>query len=70
MTIRGVEREVAMPVRMVLDDAHRLSVEGELDLKLSDYGVPVPSKLGVVKMKDQVRVWIALRARLDPRSQG
>lgn len=70
MLIRGVEREVELPVVLRLDDAHRLSIDGELQLSLPDYGVPVPKKLGVIRMKDEVRVWIALRARLDARGEG
>jgi polyisoprenoid-binding protein YceI len=70
MTIRGVERELELPVKLRLDDAHRLSIEGEVELALPDYEVPIPSKLGLIKMGETVRVWIALRARLEPRSEG
>ena len=30
-----------------------------------DYGVPVPSQLGVINMQDEVKIWIALRARVQ-----
>jgi polyisoprenoid-binding protein YceI len=63
MTIRGVSRELGMPVDLRLDESHRLLVEGSAPLRLSDYGVPVPNKLGLVKMEDEVQVWITLRAR-------
>lgn len=63
MSIHGVEREIEMAVRGQLDEARRLVIEGELPLLLSDYGVEVPSKLGLISMQDQVRVWIHLRAR-------
>jgi polyisoprenoid-binding protein YceI len=69
MTIRGQARDVAMPVRFALDPQQRLVVEGQMPLKLSDYGVPVPSQLGgAITMQDQVTVWIALRAR--PQAKG
>ena len=37
--------------------------EGELRLKLSDFGIEPPSKLGVISMQDEVLVWVSLRAR-------
>ncbi len=63
MTIRGQTRDFAMPVRLSVDDAKRVHADGEAMLKLSDYGVPVPSQLGMIKMQDEVKVWIALQAR-------
>ncbi len=63
MTIRGQSRPFAMPVRVELDPQKRVVVTGQAPLKLSDYGVPVPSQLGLINMQDEVVVWIALRAR-------
>lgn len=63
MTIRGQSRAFAMPVRIELDAQKRVVVTGQAPLKLSDYGVPVPSQLGLINMQDEVVVWIALRAR-------
>ena len=69
MTIRGVARAVTMPVRATVDDSRRLLLEGEMPLRLPDYSVPVPNKLGIVKVEEEVRVWIALRAKLVPRER-
>lgn len=63
MTIRGVTRELAMPVEVSVDASSRVVVEGETKLDLRDYEVPVPSKLGVISMESEVRIWIALRLR-------
>lgn len=63
LTIRGQTRDVIMPVRLSVDDSRRVHAAGEMKLKLSDYGVPVPSQLGMIKMQDEVKVWIALQAR-------
>ncbi len=63
MRIRGAEHAFSMPIKAEVDADHRLVVEGSAPLFLSDYGVPVPNKLGLVKMDDQVIVWVALRAR-------
>ncbi|MBL8754924.1 MAG: YceI family protein, partial [Planctomycetes bacterium] len=64
MTIRGQGKEVAMPVTLEVDPQQRVVLTGQMPLKLSDYGVPVPSQLGVINMQDEVKVWIALRARV------
>ena len=70
MRIRGVERALAMPVRASVDASRRLLLEGQVALSLRDYGVPVPSKLGVISMEPEVVVWIALRARLEARVEA
>jgi polyisoprenoid-binding protein YceI len=63
MTIRGQTRPFALPVAIEVDAQKRVVITGQAPLKLSDYGVPVPSQLGVISMQDEVVVWIALRAR-------
>ncbi len=70
MSVRGVTHEVAMPVQLSIDDAHRLCVQGEMALDLTHYGVPVPNKLGLITMEKEVKVWISLRLRANPRSEG
>lgn len=65
MSIRGVQREVKMPVTVEVDASKRLVVKGQTPLKLSDYQVPVPSQLGLINMQDEVVVWIALLARVQ-----
>lgn len=70
LSVRGVTREVSMPVRLAIDEARRLCVDGEMSLDLTDFEVPVPSKLGLISMEKVVKVWIALRLRVDPRSEG
>jgi polyisoprenoid-binding protein YceI len=64
MTIRGKSRDVAMPVEITSDASQRLVLTGQTALRLSDYEVAVPSQLGgAIRMQDEVKVWIALRAR-------
>lgn len=69
MSIRGVARDVEMPVRLSIDEARRLCVEGDMQLDLTQYEVPVPSKLGMISMEKNVKVWISLRLRADPRAE-
>jgi polyisoprenoid-binding protein YceI len=63
MTIRGTTRAVSMPVEIAVDESLRVSIEGQAKLRLSDFGIPIPGKLGVISMEDEITVWIALRAR-------
>jgi len=70
MTIRGVTRALSMPVRLAFDEARRMTLDGEASVHLPDYGVPVPSKLGVISMEDDVKVWIALKLRASARKDG
>lgn len=70
MTIRGVTKDLTMPVQLHVDDGKRLVIEGQATVRLPDYGVPVPSQLGLISMQEDVRIWIALRARLAPLAGG
>jgi polyisoprenoid-binding protein YceI len=63
MSIHGTTLDVAMPVRLSIDSARRLHIDGEMPLVMSAYGIEVPSQLGLISVTDEVRVWIALRAR-------
>ena len=63
MTIRGKTLVLRVPVQIEVDPQQRVVIKGQAKLKLSDYGVPVPSQLGVINMEDEVMVWLALRAR-------
>jgi polyisoprenoid-binding protein YceI len=63
MTIRGVERPFSMPVQVTVDAGQRLVIEGQAPLSLPDHGVPVPNKLGLITMEEDVQMWIALKAR-------
>jgi polyisoprenoid-binding protein YceI len=64
LTIRGKTREISMPVKVSVDASKRVAIEGETKIKLADYDVAPPSQLGVIKVEDEVKIWIALRARL------
>jgi polyisoprenoid-binding protein YceI len=70
MRVRGVTADVVMPVRISIDDARRMCVEGQMKLDLSRFGVPVPNKLGLISMAKEVDVWIALKLRAGPRTEG
>ncbi|MBL8841102.1 MAG: YceI family protein [Planctomycetes bacterium] len=65
LSIRGVTREVAMPVQVTVDASRRVAIEGQLAIELPDYEVPVPSQLGVIGVDKTITLWIALRARCE-----
>lgn len=67
MTIRGVEREMVMSVRGHMDESRRFVIEGEMALSQANFKVPVPAKLGMISMDDEVRVWVHILARPVPR---
>jgi polyisoprenoid-binding protein YceI len=63
MTIHGTARELRLPLQVSVDASRRVLIEGDAPLKMSDYGVAVPSQLGVINVQDEVKVWLSLRAR-------
>lgn len=63
LTVHGTTRALEMPVRLSVDASRRVTVEGEVEIRMSDYNVAPPRKLGVLTVEDTVRIWIALRAR-------
>lgn len=68
MTIRGVTRDVRVPITGSVDSGRRLELAGETPLSLPDYEIPVPNQLGVISVDEEVQVW--LRLRLRARKQG
>src|SRR5205085_5798329 len=63
LSIHGVARDVSMPVAVTVDASRRLAIDGQAKIKLSDFGLAPPSKLGVIQVDDEAVLWIALRAR-------
>ncbi|MCA8921794.1 MAG: YceI family protein, partial [Planctomycetes bacterium] len=63
-TIKGVTREVEVPVELSVDASRRLVASGEAKLNLLDFGLEVPSVAGAIKVEDEVKVWLSLRLRL------
>ncbi len=71
LTIRGKSQKVSMPVKVSVDASKRVAIDGELSIKMSDYDVAPPSQLGLIKVEDEVKIWVALRARLvGPAKEG
>ena len=64
MRIRGKERPLSVPVKITVDASRRVQIEGQAKVHLPDFEVPVPSQLGLIRMEDDVVVWLSLRARV------
>mgnify|MGYP001361968866 CR=1 FL=1 len=63
LSIKGVEREVALPVQVSVDSSQRVGIEGELKVRMRDFGVEPPSQLGMIRVENEIRLWLSLRAR-------
>jgi len=62
-TIHGQSHELDVPLRLDFSRQRLLHVKGEAKLLMSDFGVKVPSKLGVIKVEDAVTIWWDLYAQ-------
>lgn len=63
LTLHGVTKDVTVPLRFSVDESRRVVVEGETPVRMSDYGVSVPTKMGVLSVSNDAKIWLALRAR-------
>jgi polyisoprenoid-binding protein YceI len=66
LTIRGVTRAITFPVA-VRAVGERLVVDGKVELRWADFGVPDPS---VLLLKVKPRVQVAVHVELVPRPDG
>jgi polyisoprenoid-binding protein YceI len=63
LTLHGTTKDLAIPVTVAVDASKRLVIDGQARIRMSDFGVRPPSKLGLVSVEDEAVLWIALRAR-------
>ena len=62
LTVHGVSREVSVPVTVAVKD-HRLTGDGKLRFKTSDYGFkPYSAALGTIRNRDEVELVLHLVA--------
>lgn len=64
LTLHGVTRELAFPVRF-WEEGAAMRLEGETPLRMTDYGIPIPSFL-FLSVEDQVTVRFQVTARREP----
>lgn len=62
MTIHGVTKPLRVPVRVEVDQSRRVVLDGEVLLRMSDYGIEPPT-VGPITVQDEVKLWLSLRLR-------
>jgi hypothetical protein len=66
LTVAGATKEVQIPMTLKLADAKNLKLSGNIELKMTDFGIKPPeAMLGMVKADDAVKVqfeWNTARA--------
>jgi polyisoprenoid-binding protein YceI len=63
----GKEKKVEAAFRAVRVGATGLRVEGEMPIKMTDFGITPPTSLGgLIRTHDDVRVWFVLQGRSEP----
>jgi polyisoprenoid-binding protein YceI len=66
LTIRGVERDVRFPARLSTADSNAVRLQAKLRFKLSDFGVLAETVAGVVKVSNDVDLYVDLLAKPTP----
>jgi polyisoprenoid-binding protein YceI len=67
LTIHGTTRPVSVPIKMALDSAGSLTADGAITFNYADYGVKVPSLLGMSAANE---VTVALHIVAVPAASG
>jgi|SRR5271168_1412784 len=52
LTLHGSTRPVSVPIKMALDSAQHLTVDGAITFNYADYGVKVPGMMGMTAAKE------------------
>ena len=50
-------------IRAIIRRPHGILLSERDDIKISDFGMKPPSQLGLISVEDELKLWIALRAR-------
>ena len=66
LRIRGVERDVRFPARLTTIDPNTVRLQAKLRFKLSDFGVLAETVAGVVKVANDVDLYVDLLAKPTP----
>jgi polyisoprenoid-binding protein YceI len=69
LTVRGVARPFALPLRVELD-GERLVARGQASLRQSSFGIKPISVAGVVKVKDELAIDFEIVARAEQPASG
>ncbi|KAF0243526.1 MAG: hypothetical protein FD180_3310 [Planctomycetota bacterium] len=62
MEIHGVRKDVTIPCTFKLRLDGFAYVAGEVKVKMTDFGIKPPTKLGIIKVEDEFRIWFEIWA--------
>jgi polyisoprenoid-binding protein YceI len=62
LTFHGVTKVVSFPVALSVTNEHTYSVDGDTDIDVREYGLPIIRKFGMLKVQPVVKVRFHLQA--------
>ena len=62
MEIHGIRKDVTIPCSFKLRRDGYAWMKGEITVKMTDFGIKPPVKLGVIKVEDEFRIWFEIWA--------
>ncbi len=62
MEFHGVKKELTIPCSFKLRLDGYAFASGEIKVKMTDFGIEPPVKMGVIKVADEIRIWFELWA--------
>lgn len=62
MEFHGVKKELTIPCSFKLRLDGYAYASGEIKVKMTDFGIEPPVKMGVIKVADEIRIWFELWA--------
>lgn len=68
LVVAGVTNQIAMPVRIETLDESKLKVTGSLPMKMTDYKIKPPVKLGVFRTADPIKIsfeWVVGKPKVQ-----
>ncbi|MFA0960489.1 YceI family protein [Roseivirga sp. BDSF3-8] len=67
LKVAGTSRQVCLPLRITSESTGILSARGALSVHLTDFGLEPPTRLmGMVKVKDKIKVIFDLQLKVTP----
>ncbi|MEK7469016.1 MAG: YceI family protein [Planctomycetota bacterium] len=62
MEIHGIKKDVTIPCSFKLRSDGFAYVAGEIKVKMTDFGIKPPTKLGIITVEDEIRIWFEIWA--------
>ncbi|MEK7469520.1 MAG: YceI family protein [Planctomycetota bacterium] len=62
MEIHGVRKQVTIPCSIRVRRDGYAWMKGEIRLNMTDFGIDPPVKMGIIKVRDEIRIWFEIWA--------